>query len=319
MSEPLLLADIGGTNARFALARDGKIGPVVIEAVSKHADPFLAFEKALAELTLGGLRPRQAAVAVAGPVEAGRAALTNGIWCFEAAALRAALGLTELRLMNDFEAIAWSLSALQTTDLRAIGGGAAKPGEPMVVLGPGTGLGVAAVVPAGERTVVLATQGGHVTMACADARESRVLEYLRGRFGHISAERVLSGAGLVVLTQAIAAIDGVGPAPGTPAQVLDAAQSGTSPLCEEAFDCFCNMLGTVAGNLALSLDAHGGVYLAGGILPRVADAFASSGFRARFEAKGRFSSYVAAIPTWLIEHPQPGLLGLMRFLDQGDR
>lgn len=319
VTETALLADIGGTSARFALARDGALGPVVTQSVTTQADPLRAMRQALDNLRGEAAPPKRAAVAIAGPVAEGRAALTNGVWRIDASSLCRALGLSTLDLINDFEAIAWSLPVLAEGDLLPIGGGRLVPQAPRVVLGPGTGLGVAAMIPVEDRWLVLPSQGGHVTLAPGNERESRILDYLRIRFGHVSAERVLSGAGLVALAQAIAAIDRGGPTPGTPAQVLEAAQSGGSPLCIEAFGCFCSLLGTVAGNLALTYEAHGGVYLAGGILPRAAEAFAASAFRDRFEAKGRFAGFVSAIPTWLIRHPQPGLLGLTQLLAARDR
>lgn len=314
VTETALLADIGGTSARFALARDGALGPVVTQPVTTQADPLRAMREALDKLRGEAAAPTRAAVAVAGPVAEGRAALTNGVWRIDASSLRLALGLSTLDLINDFEAIAWSLPALTEGDLFPIGVGRPVPRAPRVVLGPGTGLGVAAMIPVEDRWLVLPSQGGHVTLAPGNERESRILDYLRIRFGHVSAERVLSGAGLVVLAQAIAAIDRGGPTPGTPARILEAARSGGSPLCVEAFGRFCSLLGTVAGNLALTYEARGGVYLAGGILPRAAEALAASEFRDRFEAKGRFAGFVSAIPTWLIRHPQPGLLGLAQLL-----
>jgi glucokinase len=190
-----------------------------------------------------------------------------------------------------------------------VGGGVPIAGRPIAVLGPGSGLGASALTPDGGRWSPLTGEGGHVTMPAATARENAVLDWMRRRFDHVSAERCLSGPGLVNLYNALAGIDGVPAAPYTAAQITDPATAALDPLCREATAMFCAMLGTVAGDLALTLGAKGGVYIAGGIVPRLGPRFVESGFRARFEAKGRLSSYVAAIPTYVVTHPLPAFLG----------
>ncbi len=181
------------------------------------------------------------------------------------------------------------------------------------MIGPGTGLGVSGLIPDGRRWVLVAGEGGHVTLAASTPEEDAMIGILRTRWGHVSAERVLSGAGLVNLYQAICAIDGTTPRALTPADVTRAAIDGTDPTCVRVFAQFCAFLGSVAGDLALTLGATGGIYIAGGILLRFKEAFAASPFRERFESKGRFGGMLAKIPTRLILEESPALLGLAHF------
>lgn len=315
LQQQVLLADIGGTNARFALLQDGIIVNEARFRVADHAgalEAVRAFLEPLGEAT----RPCLAALAFAGPIEAETARLTNGAWRVSAAELRAAFGLEAVRLVNDFAAIAWALPKLAEVDLAIVGGGRPVEGAPLAVIGPGTGLGVAGFIPGSPRPTVLTTEGGHVTMAPADTRESAILDHLRDRFGHVSAERVLSGEGLENLYRAAAAVDGIAVPTRRDAEILERALAGDCPASAAALDCFCDMLGTVAGNLALTLGALGGVYIAGGIVPRFVEHLAASRFRERFEAKGRFRPYLARIPTYVVVHPEPAFLGLMNLLEQ---
>jgi glucokinase len=317
--EPALIADIGGTHARFALVQpDGRIGEMVVLRCREHAGPVEAVRLFLDRVG-PSLPPATAAFAVASALSGDWVDLTNSSWSFSIEAVRLALGLRRLQVVNDFTAVALSVRHLSPADLLPLGGGTAVDGAPIAVLGPGTGLGVSGLVPtpSGE-WVALATEGGHVTMAAANGREAQVLEWLRGRFGHVSAERVLSGPGLVNLYRAVCALDGVTARDAIdPPWVLDQAAAGACGPCREALDLFFAMLGTVAGNLALSLGAKGGVFVAGGILPRVRDAFAASAFRSRFEDKGRFGPYLSGIPVWLIVHPEPAFAGLTGLCAEG--
>lgn len=311
MSAPALIADIGGTHARFALVdAGGQAGEPVVMRCAEHAGPAQAAQAFLAARG-GGVQPSRAAFAVASPITGDVVDLTNSAWHFSIEQVRRDLGLERLDVINDFTAVALSVRHLAPDHLLKVGGGAAVAGCPMAVLGPGTGLGVSALVPdsAGHWTA-LATEGGHVTLAAANAQEDAVLDWLRQRFGHVSAERILSGPGMVNLYDALAALRGRPAAYGTPDAISQRALDGSCPLCRETLDMFFAMLGTVAGNLALSVGARGGVFIAGGILPRMRDTFAQSGFRRRFEDKGRFQDYLAPIPTWLVTHPQPAFAGL---------
>jgi glucokinase len=262
----------------------------------------------------GAAVPARVALAVATSPHGDRVSFTNNPWSFSIAELGAQLGVRRLRVINDFYANALAVPHLRDSDLQQVGGGAAVPGTPMAVIGPGSGLGVSAVVPDGTRYIPVAGEGGHVTMPAADEVENAVLALMRARYDHVSAERLLSGPGLINIYNALCEIDG------TPAEALTAAQissalTGAGEGCaKRAVQMFCAMLGAIAGNLALTLGARGGVYIAGGIVPKLGAAFAHSQFRARFEDKGRFRTYLAAIPTFVIVRPDAALLGAAQLL-----
>jgi len=309
-----LLADIGGTSARFALQRAGSAPG---RAQSLAVADFPDIEAAIAAFLSGRGRgtPDSLALAVAGPIAGGRAALTNAPWNFDAKALRRRLGLKRVEIVNDFAALACALPRLSRRDLVKIGGGRAANDTPRLVIGPGTGLGIAALVPAAGGNVPVSGEGGHATLAAANERETAVLGVLRRRFGHVSAERAVSGPGLVNLFSAICELEGV-PAPrATPEGISRRALEGSSAFCAEALALFCAMLGTVAADAALTFGARGGVYIGGGIVPGLGEGFPADVFRRRFESKGRFSAYLAAIPTFVIVREGAALLGLAALLD----
>lgn len=311
MSAAALIADIGGTNARFALVdASGRVGEPTAVRCADYAGPAQAAQAFLAAHA-GGVSVDRAAFAVACPITGDAVDLTNSAWHFSIEQVRGELGLRRFDVINDFTAVALSVRHLGAADVLKVGGGVAVENAPIAVLGPGTGLGVSALVPdSSGHWTALATEGGHATLAAANAHEDAVLEWLRQRFGHVSAERVLSGPGMVNLYEALAAIRGQPPAYSTPDAISQRALDGSCLLCREALDMFFAILGTVAGNLALTVGARGGVFIAGGILPRMREAFLQSGFRRRFEDKGRFVDYLAPIPTWLVVHPQPAFAGL---------
>jgi glucokinase len=207
-----------------------------------------------------------------------------------------------------------SLPHLAKQDVRSIGGGSGVPGAPMAVLGPGSGLGVAGLVPNGSGHVVVPTEGGHATMSSTSSREDAILDALRQRFGHVSAERVLSGPGIENLYEVIATLDSTDAPPRNAAQITVAALEDTCSISREALDMFCAMLGGFAGNVALTYGARGGIYIAGGIAPRILDFLVNSEFRRRFEQKGRLAAYLEAIPTQVILHPAATFLGLTSLL-----
>jgi glucokinase len=304
-----LAGDVGATNARFGLVSPaGAILHSRTFSDEDFAEIGDAIDAYLAER--GDLpMPSAGAVAIAAAVGGDQVSMTNQPWSFSIAALRHRLGFDRLIVINDFTAAALAVPHLAPTDRMAIGGGAAVSGRPIAVLGPGSGLGVSGLVPAGAGWIALAGEGGHATMAPANERENAVLAVMRRRFDHVSAERCLSGPGLINLYNALAELDGVPAAAYTAAQVTDLAIAASDPRCREATEMFCAMLGTVAGNLALTLGAQGGVYIAGGIVPRLGDRFATSAFRRRFEAKGRLSAYLTAIPTWVVTHQLLAFLG----------
>jgi glucokinase len=312
---PRLVADIGGTHVRFALDRgDGAFSSPAAFNCADFAGAAAAIDHYLAQVG-GDPPPRAVAIAVASPVTGDVVHMTNRDWRFSVSELKARFRLERLQVLNDFAALALALPRLEPGDRHAVGGGTAVPEAPMGVLGPGTGLGVAGLIPTAAGNLALATEAGHATMAPVDDRESLVLARIRHRFGHASAERVVSGPGLVNLYRALAEIAGETAADLTPRQVSRRALDGRCRLCRAALDMFFAMLGTVAGNVALTLGARGGLYIAGGIVPRLLAPFSASAFRARFEAKGRFCDYLAAIPSFVVTHEAPTFLGLRAALD----
>ena len=308
-SPRVLLADIGGTNARFALLARGSVGMVAHMAVRDYGSFREALSTYLARL------PEAATIsaaifAAAGVIRNGHCALTNNSWVIDAADLRAAYGFSSVRLLNDFEAVAWSLPHLSPAKLLPLGGGRPLAGAPLAALGPGTGLGMAACIPHATGYLVLPSEGGHSTMAGNSSREDAVIAHLRQRLGHVSAEHVLSGGGLENLHAALAALDNVVLPKRRAAEITRAGIEGTCMTSRAAIDMFCAMLGTVAGNLALTLGAKGGIFIAGGILRHMPDYLGSSQFRARFEAKGRLRDYLVPIPAWLILDEDAAFIGL---------
>jgi glucokinase len=318
---PRLLGDVGGTNARWAWQAGP--GQPLTHVQSLPTAGFATIADCIAAyLAQQGLpAPHEAAFGIATAVTGDRVQMTNHPWSFSIEALNATLGTERVRVLNDFEALAHAVPQLGTNELRAVGGGVAQPGAALAVIGPGTGLGVSGLVPDGRGDWrVIVGEGGHVTLAAANEREASLLAVLRERFDHVSAERALSGPGLANLHQAVCVLDGRPAAPLEPAEVMRRALAPSRPedaACEEALSTFAAMLGGVAGNLALTLGARGGVYLGGGIVPRLGERFAQLPFRERFEAKGRFRSYLADIPCWVITAESPALLGAARALDVG--
>ncbi len=309
-----LVADIGGTNARFALLdAGGRPATARVLACADFPDLQAAIRSFLADAKPSPAIAR-AAVAVASPVIGDRIEMTNHDWSFSIAAFKAEFGLAVFHVVNDFTAAALAVPELGAGDVVRIGGGVAVADAPVAVLGPGTGLGVSGLVPSPSGWIPLATEGGHATLAACDAREAAVVGEIARRFGHASVERAVSGPGLVNLHAALSTLDNVSGSSPTADRITEAALAGSDPVCVEALDMFFAMLGTASGNLALSLGALGGVYIGGGIVPMLADAFAASRFRERFEAKGRFRDYMRAIPTCLIMRETPALLGLAALL-----
>ena len=219
-----------------------------------------------------------------------------------------------MQIINDFTALALALPLLDPDERRAVGGGTAIEAAPIGLLGPGTGLGVSGLVWSGHSWIPLQSEGGHVTFSPVDDREWAVAQVIHRRFGHASPERLLSGPGLVNLYTALAEVEGWSAAALDPAAITDRALAGTCPHCRDVLDIFCGALGTAAGNLAITLGAQGGVYIGGGIVPRLGEFFDHSPFRTRFETKGRFSDYLAAVPTWVITAANPALRGIAAVL-----
>ncbi len=316
---PRLLADVGGTNARFAWQAESgaPIEAQITLPCAEHESLEAAIRSYLDRIDLP--RPRRCAIAIANPVHGDRVQMTNHHWSFSISALQRSLGLERLRVLNDFTALALALPGLAPEQLVQVGGGQAIAGTAIGLLGPGTGLGVSGLLPDGRGGwLPLQGEGGHVSLAPTTLREQAVVEFLTQRHGHASAERAISGMGLVDIHRALCLADGEPPPEGwSAAEVSSAALSGQDPRSEEALEMMCALLGSVAGNLALTLGAKGGVYIGGGIVPRLGDWFGRSPFRRRFEAKGRFQPYLAEIPVWVINASQsPALAGAAVALDQ---
>ena len=319
---PWLVADIGGTHARFGLIE----GPELVithaqrlrtEAYPRLIDVALAY---LAGLPPTLKRPVHACLAVAAPLSGDEVQFINHSWQFSRHALQRELGLERLMLLNDFEALALALPRLSAEGLRphppqpGQAQAAVAPCGTLAVVGPGTGLGVAGLIQTAAGWQAIPGEGGHVTLAASDEFEVAVLAAARRELAHVSAERLLSGVGLPLLHRSVAAVSGrsIDVAMRTEAIVQRGTaqeRDGKDADCARTLAVFCAMLGTVAGNVALTLGARGGLYIGGGMVPRMADLFFASSFRERFEAKGRYRDYMRAIPTALIIDPQVALTG----------
>lgn len=312
---PRLLADVGGTNVRFALETAAQVIEFVrVVATADHPTLLDAIRHYLSEPGLPCAGLTHAAIGIANPVLGDHIQMTNHDWQFSIRAVRDALGWQTLQVVNDFTALAYALPHLPASGLRAVGGGQARERMPRLLIGPGTGLGVSGLVPSHTGQVALAGEGGHVSFTPVTDDEARLWQFMRQRYDHVSAERLLSGSGLsfihAFLSGAVSAKDLDLARLCAPDDITREALNGESSVSVRTVDMFCAMLGTVAADFALMLGALGGVFIGGGIVPRLGDAFASSSFRDRFESKGRFSDYLKAIPVHVIHTPQPALIGL---------
>lgn len=306
-AEPRLLADIGATYARFCIEqRPGRFEHVAVLPCADHGG-FVDVVRAYLS-SLPGIVPRHAAVAIANPIAADTVRMTNRDWSFSIRDAQRELRLSTLLVVNNFTALAMALPRLREGDREQVGGGHADPGGVIGLIGPGTGLGVSGLVPTADRWTVLATEGGHAGFAPSDEREVRVLQHAWKTLPRVSAERLISGPGLTLIHEALTG--STLPA----ADIVERAmQHGDAP-CRQTLDCFCGMLGTMASDLALTLGATGGIYIGGGIVPRLGPLFAQSPFRDRFEAKGRLSGYVAGIPTYVLTADHPSFAGVSALL-----
>lgn len=312
-----LVGDIGGTHARFGLlGRDGEVSS--IQSLTTSDYPSLeATARAYLETVEPEVAPAVGAIAVAGPVSGDVFELTNLGWKFSVSSVRQALELERLVMLNDFQALALAVPFLDSDDLDAVRPGEAVPGQALAVLGPGTGLGVSGAIPVGDRWAALRAEGGHRDLAASTELEWEVVKRLAVRFGgHVSAERAVSGSGLVNLYETLGEIEGVEHAARgevTARQIDDLARQGDAR-AEQAIALFCGWLGAIAGDLALTLGARGGVYLGGGLLAKMGEMFDRQRFEERFLAKGRFRGYLEPIPVWLIRRRAAALLGAAHVL-----
>ena len=304
-----LIADIGGTNARFAIIGDDGITPDY-ERTLACAEYASLVDAALAYLDdVSREMPETASLAIATPVSNDRIIMTNHIWDLSVDETRRALGVKSLKVVNDYTALALALPHLSEDDYHQIGSGISIKNKPMAVIGPGTGLGVSGAICVGDYWMPLEGEGGHVSYGPLNDRESDVFEIIRKRYDHVSAETLVSGPGLVLLYESIAKCDGVECEQLSPEEVTYEALNATNESAVEAVSMFCGILGVMAGNLALTLGARGGVYIGGGIIPKLGDFFEASYFRACFENNARFRDYLSEIPTYVISAKYPALVG----------
>lgn len=316
-SYPCVLGDIGGTNARFGWQEKPGAPITHVEVLPCADHPSL--EAAIRTyLSHQGLPPAAAgAFGIANPVTGDALGMTNHHWTMSISALRRSLGWQRLVFLNDFTALALALPLLPDQDKRQVGPGQATAAAAVALIGPGTGLGVSGLLAVGpQRWAPISGEGGHVTLSATNELEFALIQQLQKRYGHVSAERIICGAGLVDLHHALCEITHAQRLEiTTAAEVLESAREHPGGTADQAVDLFCGFLGTVAGDLALTLGARGGVYIGGGIIPRLGERFDASPFRAQFEAKGRFKNYLQAIPTWVIQSQvSPALLGASQAL-----
>ena len=318
---PRLIADIGGTNARFALCSDLQIHDELQLRCAEYPTLEHAVRHYLREVGMTQQAPQQAALAIAAPVMGDAISMTNHHWRFSVSALCKQLALQRLIVLNDFTALAMSIRHLPANELQQIGGCAGHdPSKPIALLGAGTGLGVSGLIPSGEHWLPLQGEGGHVSLAPGNVREAAVLQTLWRGFDHVSAERVLSGPGLENLYGAICQLDGVTEQAFSAADITEQGLQNSNTQCVEVLQMFCALLGSVAGNLVLTLGATQAVYVGGGIVPRFGEYFARSAFRGRFESKGRYVEYLAPVPVYVIHSAKPAFVGLAHsFAEPGPR
>lgn len=314
-----LVADIGGTNARFAALAAGAMegGHRFFHSVQEYPQFYGLISRLLAEIATAtnfSGPPQKVCLAVACPAHDDHIAFTNSHWEFSQLQLTKLIDCASLAVINDFEAVAHSITELQAGDCLQIGGDQPRPDKPIGILGPGTGLGVAGLVRQREDYSVLDTEGGHVDFAPVNEEQIAILRYLQKSYGRVSVERLISGQGLLSIYQALCHLEKMSPVLAAPAEVTAAALDGDDPLALRTLHLFCEVLGGFAGDLALTLGARGGIYIAGGIIPRFPQFFAESGFRRCFEAKGRFNGYVKQIPVYLVVRENLGLLGAAKKL-----
>jgi len=323
-----LIADIGGTNARFALTPIRKVnadGTLTLSesdlieprALNGAGYPSIAdaVEAYLSEVADQYGRPEHSIMAIACPTDQDQITMTNHFWSFSVKALKAQLKLKSLSFINDYNAMANAIPQLDDRGLVKIGRGQAISGKPIAVTGPGTGLGLAALAFSDHGPVTLETEGGHTHFAPTNLDELEVLSFLLTRFERVSQERLISGQGLENIYQALAHSEGKDLTMAAK-EISAAALAGADALSLRALSMFCAVFGSYAGDVALAIGAKGGVYITGGIIPRFIDFFKNSEFRSRFESKGRLSGFVESIPTYVVVSEQPGLLGAAAVLNR---
>ncbi len=308
----MLVADIGGTNARFAIADRGADETFKLSEVRRlDAAAFETIcDAAAAYLEMIGERPRRACFAAAGPVEDDGVDVTNSHWRLDKAEISAALALDDLKIVNDFSALAAGVDQLAASDFIEVKTGEAVPSAPILVIGPGTGLGQALVVPTRQGRQIIATEGGHISFAPRTDQDVAVMQFLAQDIPYVSNEQLLSGPGLGRMHRALSVLAGRPlPKARAAAEITGSAADGSDPIAMEAVAMFCGLLGRVVGDAVLSTGARGGVVLGGGILPKIIEVFLKSDFVERFGDKGPMRAYMAKIPVRMISSDEAALLG----------
>ena len=310
-----VIADVGGTNIRLAVL---DIATTEISKVREYpCAQFITLEAAIAQYFTTFQEPViNLCIGIACPVENDLVTMTNLNWQFSKKEFKHKFSLKTLHVINDYTAISFAVPFVPDNQKIKIGGGEAVTDSVKAIFGPGTGLGVSHLIKQGEKWVSLDGEGGHTSFAPNTSQQADVLLLLQAQFGHVSAERFLSGQGLVNIYHALCRLAGKQPEFFEAADITKAALNNECELATQTLTLFCQAMGGFAGNLALSLDCKGGVYIAGGIVPRFVEFFKNSEFRTFFEAKGRFKDYLKTIPTYLITHENPGLLGASVYLRQ---
>lgn len=314
-----LVADIGGTNARFSAVLQGELESTYefhysVEEYPKFTGLIGKLLSEIAQVTGWNNAPLNACFAVACPADTELIAFTNSHWTFTKSALKDALACQKLTVINDFEAVAHGITELIEGDLVQVGGQAPVENKAIGILGAGTGLGVAGLLPHAQGYHVIDTEGGHADYAPIDEVQSAVVNCLRERYGRVSLERLLSGKGLLNIYTALCTIGGFDALYTTPAEVVAGALDSADTTALQTLNMFCEGMGAAAGNLALTYGARGGIYIAGGVIPRFQEFFINSAFRSKFEDKGRFVSYLQPIPVYLVIRSNLGLLGAAKML-----
>ncbi len=311
-----LVADIGGTNARFALVEDTDFALLAVRNLVCADYPTIvdAIRDYLSSVSIGN--PARAALSVATPVVGDNLMMTNHSWSFSVSETRQALGWDLLKVFNDYTALALSLPYIPDNQCLKVGGGEESNNQVKAAIGPGTGLGVSGLIPVGDRWLPLESEGGHVSYGPMTERESEIMQVIRKSLKHISVESLVSGPGISLIYEVITGLETSEAKKLKPGEVTRLAIEDRSLMAVEALSIFCGVLGTVAGNLALTLGARGGVYIGGGIIPNMENFFVASKFRERFEQHGRFTTYLSKIPTYLIDADYPALIGAMVSLNK---
>ena len=314
---PRLLADIGGTNARFAIETTlGEIEAVSVLLCKEYPTLLDAIRAYLSELPTANQNVRHAAFAIATPIQGDQVRMTNHDWTFSIEAVRCALGFDTFLVVNDFKALAMALPFLTPDQKQQVGGGTTSIGNNIGLIGAGTGLGVAGILPSRYGWIPIAGEGGHATFAPSNEKEVDILNFVWKEYGHVSVERLLSGFGLSLIYRALSKRAGKQAEVLLAPEIIRRGLAAECALCDETIECFCSMLGTVASNLAVTLGALGGIYIGGGIVPRLGERFTNSSFRHRFEWKGRFSNYLKQIPTFVITAEFPAFRGVSVLLTE---